>query len=164
MGTRKTCAPIDECHDPGTCNAMTGQCAPGSAKPDTTPCTGGQCAGGACMPIGSGGAGGSAGSAGSAGSPGSGGDGSGATGGSGAVGDGGSASEAGAGNRGGALGASGSGGSGAREGGLSADDPYRRNPGGCACRSATSPRAGSYWAALAGVSLLLARRSRRRTR
>jgi hypothetical protein len=161
-GTPKTCAPIDECHDPGTCSPMTGQCAPGPAKADTSPCTGGQCVGGACMPIGSGG---SAGSAGSAGSPGSGGDGSGATGGGGAFGNGGSASEAGAGGApGGASGASGSRGSGARDGGLSADDPYVRHPGGCACRSATSPGIGGHWAALAGVSLLLTRRSRRRDR
>jgi MYXO-CTERM domain-containing protein len=44
------CSPLDDCHAPGTCNPNDGSCSH-PQKPDGTPCAGGACAAGACMPI-----------------------------------------------------------------------------------------------------------------
>lgn len=66
------CAPIDDCHEAGTCDAQTGKCST-PAKPDNSPCSGGTCLAGTCIVDGSGGAGGAAGNGGSGGSAGAGG-------------------------------------------------------------------------------------------
>jgi MYXO-CTERM domain-containing protein len=42
-----TCNPLDECHDPGTCDPMTGICSD-PAKPDGEACSMGTCSGGVC--------------------------------------------------------------------------------------------------------------------
>ncbi|MDI1436440.1 kelch repeat-containing protein, partial [Polyangium sorediatum] len=68
------CAPLDACHEAGTCNAMSGMCS-NPAKPDGTPCPGGVCVDGACMmdPSGAGGSGGAGGAGGAGGNGGAGG-------------------------------------------------------------------------------------------
>jgi hypothetical protein len=48
-GTPVICSAQDECHDVGSCNPDTGVCS-NPAKPDGSPCTGGACQGGLCMP------------------------------------------------------------------------------------------------------------------
>ena len=49
-GVPKVCAPIDSCHEPGTCDATSGACPTGVAKLDGSACTGGVCIAGACVP------------------------------------------------------------------------------------------------------------------
>src|SRR5262249_9596418 len=57
VGSQPTdCAPVDACHDAGTCQPATGACS-SPAKPDGTPCPSGACANGACVPNGSAGGG-----------------------------------------------------------------------------------------------------------
>lgn len=43
------CVALSECHDVGTCNSETGICS-NPVKPDGTPCPGGTCHGGECVP------------------------------------------------------------------------------------------------------------------
>jgi MYXO-CTERM domain-containing protein len=59
IGTDVACAPLDDCHEAGTCNAQSGVCDDPRAA-DNKPCKGGHCEVGKCVldPIGSGGAGG----------------------------------------------------------------------------------------------------------
>jgi MYXO-CTERM domain-containing protein len=59
LGTDVVCAPLDECHEAGTCNANSGVCDDPRAM-DDKPCKGGHCQTGKCIPdpIGAGGAGG----------------------------------------------------------------------------------------------------------
>ena len=45
------CVPLDECHDPGVCDPTTGYC-DYPAVPDQTPCEGGACVEGVCLPEG----------------------------------------------------------------------------------------------------------------
>jgi len=68
------CLPIDECHEAGSCDPITGMCS-GPEKPDGTPCTDGTCQKGVCEPGGAGGAGGGAGAGGEGGVGGGGGEG-----------------------------------------------------------------------------------------
>jgi hypothetical protein len=47
VGTPIECTPLDECHDPGTCDPQSGQCS-NPAKADRTPCSIGVCVAGTC--------------------------------------------------------------------------------------------------------------------
>ncbi len=134
------CAPLDECHDAGTCDPATGQCdAP--VKPDGAPCSNGVCQGGAC--VGNTSTGGSGGSTGGSGAGGSTGGSTGGSGGSGA---------------GGASGGSSAGGDGTGGTGTGGDVSVG---GGCGCRAAGS-EGGSLPGALglALAALLVARKRR----
>jgi MYXO-CTERM domain-containing protein len=65
------CPAPGECHLDGACDPTDGSCVPPVA-PDGTPCPGGTCSDGRCVPSGAGGAGGEAGSPGGGGSAGGG--------------------------------------------------------------------------------------------
>jgi MYXO-CTERM domain-containing protein len=150
-GIPVTCNAIDECHDPGTCDASTGACST-PAKPDGTPCSGGgTCEGGVCTTAtGSGGSGGGTGGGGGGG------------GGGGNGGDAGSGGNAAGGNGSGgdptgAGGATVGGGGGSSSSGLG----NTVAGGGCGCRSVGEP-AGRRTALLVGVVLMGAVLARRR--
>jgi MYXO-CTERM domain-containing protein len=64
--TDRACAPLDECHDAGVCDPITGQCS-NPPQVDGTPCTGGECVTGSCEPVGAAGAGGAQGTGGTSG-------------------------------------------------------------------------------------------------
>ena len=170
------CQPLDECHEAGACNAGTGACS-SPVKPNGTPCAGGSCNGGICVPAsgGSGGAGGDGGNGGAGGDMGTGGDagsggGTGGDGGTGATGgNGGAGGDMGSGGNGGAgghLGTGGSGGAGGTggNGGAGGDVHTGGNGGaaeqngGCGCGVSGSPAGGGLWV---GLGLLLAVRHRR---
>jgi hypothetical protein len=162
----------DECLQGATCNKMTGVCS-GTPKADNTPCAGGVCQGGMCTARPDGGAAG----AGQAGAAGRGGAGGGA-GAGGSVVAGGAAGQAGSGGsgaggsagRGGAAGQSGNSGAGTGTAGTSTGpgstgagggEFFKRNPGGCSCRTASSRGLDSQTIAALMALAALSRRRRR---
>jgi MYXO-CTERM domain-containing protein len=168
IGTDVVCAPLDECHEPGTCNAQSGVCDDPRSE-DNKPCKGGHCDTGKCVPdpIGAGGAGGEtgAGGDGTAGSLAQGGEppvmGNGGQGNEVAVGG----EPGGPGETGGKGGKSSSGGStSSQEGGEPPlpDHVFVRDPGGCAC-SVPDQRGSSdlAWLAALGMAALIAGGRRR---
>jgi len=50
----RTCPAPDACHEPGACNASTGDCDPGLPRPEGSYCPGGTCRAGVCTPYSSG--------------------------------------------------------------------------------------------------------------
>jgi MYXO-CTERM domain-containing protein len=169
IGTDVVCAPLDECHEAGTCAAASGVCDDPRSQ-DNKPCNGGHCVTGKCVldPIGAGGAGGEgamggAGGDGTAGSATQGGQpplvGAGGAGGDEMPPAGGEPS-----TTGGSAGKSGSssGGSTTSEGGSpeAPEHVFVRNPGGCACSAPGSQSQPGSLAWLGGIALaaVLARR------
>ncbi|MDC3954844.1 kelch repeat-containing protein [Polyangium jinanense] len=145
-----TCAPPDDCHEPGACNPASGACSY-PAKPDGVSCPGGACQGGECKPDGAGGGGsvgGSEGAGGSGGAAGSGGGGGGAGG------------RGGASEGSGSEGAGGSGGAGTGAGGSN----VRVSGGGCSCTTSETTEPGLPAAAAAVLLGFALRRRRGRAR
>lgn len=166
VGIDVVCAPLDECHEAGTCNPQ-GVCDDPRAA-DDKPCKGGRCQTGKCVPdpIGAGGAGGD-------GAGGDGTSGSVAQGGEPPVNNGGSPDQPSMGGAPGMGASSGTGAKGGRpstggsspsEGGaqdLPEDRVFVRTPGGCSCRVPASPDSGSFgWLGALGVAALVAGRRR----
>lgn len=154
VGTDIVCAPLDDCHSAGKCDAATGRC-DDPRRIDGFPCAKGtgNCAGGICKVNASGGAAGASGSAGDAGWAGE------------PIANAGSAGMDTA--QGGAAGAPGELGgtnaTGGRTGDSSAaEELYKRNPGGCNCNisGAATPR-GLAWFGCLALALGLRRRQRR---
>ena len=165
VGTDVTCAPLDECHDAGTCSAKNGVCDdPRSA--DGKQCKGGHCDTGKCIPdpVGAGGEGGmGAGGEGTAGSVAAGGEppvtGTAGTGNEPTIGG-----EPATEPTGGKAGSKASGGSTAQDGGAPGEDVrvFVRNPGGCSCSVPESQPGNLAW--LSGLALVGALLRRRRAR
>ncbi|MBW2458033.1 MAG: hypothetical protein JRI68_26245, partial [Deltaproteobacteria bacterium] len=105
-GNPVVCTALDDCHDAGVCNSQTGVCTD-PVKPNGSPCPGGSCQGGVCIPGGTGGGG----QGGLGGQGGVGGAGGGTSSGSGGVGGQGGAGGAGGSTSSGTAGAGGQGGS-----------------------------------------------------
>lgn len=172
VGTPAVCAPVDDCHLAGTCDAETGDCTAPRA-PDETECDGGDgsCKLGKCEPNSTGTAG-----AGSGGETGVAGDGPGGTNGAGgsvvAMGGepstpaGGEGNEPGAGGTpgepGGGKGASSNGGTDTHSGGEGIDPEhvFVRNPGGCSCSVPSSQGSKALWLVALGLVAASARRRR----
>jgi MYXO-CTERM domain-containing protein len=182
-GTAVPCVALDECHQVGTCDDMSGTCSD-PRKPDGAPCgTSGECMGGRCEGDGvvdptGGTGGGGPGGGGPGGSNGTAGEDTGgttnggtsnnggsSTGGNGTAGEGTSGT---AGNGDGGTG-NGNGGSGNASGTSNAgdgDEPaplFERDPGGCACR-VPAPGAGRHGYAALALALTLSFVTRRRRR
>ncbi|MDC0746332.1 kelch repeat-containing protein [Polyangium mundeleinium] len=180
------CAPLDACHEAGTCDAASGTCS-NPAKPDGMPCAGGVCVAGACAmdPSGSGGSGGAGGNGGSGGMGAGGAGGAGGNGGNGGSGGAGGMGAGGAGGNGGAggMGGMGSGGNGGAGGmgaggfggaggggGASSSSSSGSGSGGfggdavteegsCGCRQVGGGSHGAWW--VLGLLLLPLRRKNR---
>jgi MYXO-CTERM domain-containing protein len=171
VGTDVACAPLDDCHEAGTCNAQSGVCDDPRSEDDKA-CKGGHCETGKCVldPIGSGGAGGE-------GGLGAGGDGT-----AGSLTQGGTPPVVGSGGAGnepttggepttpvetGGKGGKASGGSTSNEAGAGAeevpDHVFVRDPGGCAC-SLPGDQSSSGLAWLGVLGLAAAAASRRRAK
>lgn len=153
-GSEVVCEPVDECHKAGECNVESGQCT-SPVAPDDTPCTGGLCQAGVCVPHGAAGAAG-AGGTGAAGHAG-----------------GGPAGEAGSGH-GGQAGAgqagSDAGGGGEAGGGAGGDEaapavvhePEKQSGCGCATAGSGASARLAYWAMVVVGAVGIRRRGRRR--
>ncbi|MEO7329029.1 MAG: MYXO-CTERM sorting domain-containing protein [Minicystis sp.] len=131
-GAPLECPALDDCHEAGNCSKTTGQCSK-PKKPNGSPCPGGTCQTGKCVPDGTG-------------AGGSGGDGN--TGGSGTT----TASGAGGFATTGTSGTTATTGTGA--------DASNDSGGGCGCGVVGSPVGGASWAAI-GLLALLRRRKKR---
>lgn len=157
VGKETSCAPIDDCHLAGTCNAKTGTCDDPRA-PDDTECGDGKgkCVTGKCdIPVPEGGAGGE-------GPTGQAGEAAGGTPTTGAGGEGNAPTSGGEGVNpaGGKDGTDGTG-----EAGEAVDPAriFQREPGGCSCNVPASDRSSLTWLASLGLAALVAARRRARS-
>lgn len=171
-GKPKKCLALDACHEPGTCNPLSGAC-DDPRSPDKKPCPGGACESGKCVldpTLGLGGDGG-----GGPGEAGAGGETSAAGAGAGAApsegGEGGAPSGNGGAPGGGSSGSSGHAGTtqgpgqaGDGETPAEPDRPFRREPGGCSCElpGSESGRGRALGLTVLGFALLTLRRRSRR--
>ncbi len=154
-GKPKKCLALDACHEPGTCDAVSGTCDDPRAA-DNKPCPGGACQGGKCILDPNAGLGGDGAGGGSAAGAAAGGD-SGtiiATGGEGTT----PSGQAGESTK---PGDGGNGPGGVDDPLEEPERPFVRTPGGCSCELPNHGRSGAVWlVALA----FLAGRARRRSR
>jgi MYXO-CTERM domain-containing protein len=168
-GTPIVCAALDDCHAPGTCDAVTGRC-DDPRRVDGFPCLSntGRCAGGICVPSATGGAAGAAGVAGAGGEISA----AGAAGaepvptaaGGAVASNGGATGTTGSAGESALGGTTGIGGKTSSKGGstVDEDDVYQRNPGGCSC--SMPGRTSSQGLALFGLLALALGIGRKRRR